>query len=162
MKWIRKKVSDADAAGEDMDLEDEDDSSGDDAEADADVEIATAGEDGVTPLVEQTFKKALAENDAVFVEFYASWCGHCKELAPKYAEAAKSLKQGGVPVLVAKVDAPSNEALARKHGVKSFPTLLLFRKGETAWKQYEGQRTTQAMVVWVKRQLGMGLNAEDQ
>ena len=66
----------------------------------------------------------------LMVEFYAPWCGHCKNLAPAYEQAASSLheKHPSRPLL-AKIDATTNMAIGRRYNVLSYPSLLLFAKG---------------------------------
>ena len=71
------------------------------------------------------------------VEFYAPWCGHCKNLAPEWKKAAKALK--GVVSIVA-VDADEHKALAGKYDVKGFPTIMLFGADKTKPTPYEGAR----------------------
>jgi len=63
------------------------------------------------------------------VEFYAPWCGHCKALAPEWEKAAASLK-GKVPI--AKVDCTEEESLCQDFEVQGYPTLKLFRNGESS------------------------------
>jgi len=66
-------------------------------------------------------------NPFTVVEFYAPWCGHCKNLAPEWESAAKTLSEAKLdpPIVLANVDATEedNKPLATKYGVKGFPTI---------------------------------------
>ncbi|TQR21944.1 hypothetical protein C9J85_19490 [Haloferax sp. wsp5] len=64
-------------------------------------------------------------DDVVLVDFYADWCGPCKQLEPAVERIA-----AGTAATVAKVDIDANQQLAAKYGVRSVPTLLLFVDGE--------------------------------
>jgi protein disulfide-isomerase A6 len=79
----------------------------------------------------------LKSSGVVLVEFYAPWCGHCKNLAPEWKKAAKALK--GVVSVVA-VDADEHKALAGKYDVKGFPTILVFGADKSKPTPYEGAR----------------------
>ena len=59
-------------------------------------------EEGVIVLTDDNFDAVIAKHDHLLVEFYAPWCGHCKNLEPEWNEAAASLKG---KVKIAKVDA---------------------------------------------------------
>ncbi|KAK9702771.1 hypothetical protein K7432_011079 [Basidiobolus ranarum] len=71
---------------------------------------------------------ALDENKNVLVEFYAPWCGHCKNLAPIYEKVANAFA-GESNCVVAKLDATTDKAMAEKYEVKGYPTLKFFPKG---------------------------------
>jgi len=89
------------------------------------------------------------DNDKdVLVEFYAPWCGHCKQLAPKYEAAAKRLSVNK-NIVIAKVDATANEV----HGVqiKSYPTLKYYPGNKkSAPVDFEGAREEEGIITWLK------------
>eukprot|EP00386_Alphamonas_edax_P002786 GDKI01008484.1.p1 GENE.GDKI01008484.1~~GDKI01008484.1.p1 ORF type:complete len:418 (+),score=183.46 GDKI01008484.1:100-1353(+) len=101
----------------------------------------------VIVLTDSNFdKEVLADEKSVwFVEFYAPWCGHCKQLAPAWEELAGNL-QGKVKI--AKVDATVERGLATKFGIQGFPTLKIFPQGKKSVsdaQDYQGPRTVEAM-----------------
>ena len=79
------------------------------------------------------------------VEFYAPWCGHCKNLAPEWKKAAKALK--GIVSVVA-VDADASKSLAGKYGVQGFPTIKLFGESKSSPEDYSGARDAAGIVTW--------------
>ena len=62
-------------------------------------------DEGVLVLEDSNFEQAMDTYDVLMIEFYAPWCGHCKQLAPKYKAAAKKLRDTGEAVALAKCDA---------------------------------------------------------
>ncbi|KAJ3187108.1 protein disulfide-isomerase precursor [Gaertneriomyces sp. JEL0708] len=90
---------------------------------------------------------SVAKDPISLIEFYAPWCGHCKALAPEYEKAATELK-GTVPL--AKVDCTVEEEVCRDHGVEGYPTLKVFRNGESS--PYKGQRTADSIVSYMQKQ----------
>ena len=102
----------------------------------------------VLTLTKKNFEKTIEENEHVLVKFYAPWCGHCKDMAPKYEQAAKTLKAEGSSVVMAEVDATKEEELGQQYGIEGFPTLKLFRKGLP--EDYHGGREAKDFVDFCK------------
>lgn len=93
------------------------------------------------------FEKIIGDEGLVLVKFFAPWCGHCKSMAADFKEAATELK--GRATLV-DLDATEEKDLAEKYGVRGFPTLKLFSKGELI-SDYKGGRTKDALVSYIER-----------
>lgn len=101
----------------------------------------------VKVLVASNFDEvALDKTKDVLVEFYAPWCGHCKQLAPIWDELGEKLKDNK-DVVIAKMDATINELEHTK--ITSFPTLKLYRKGDNKVVDYNGERTLDALYKYV-------------
>ena len=65
----------------------------------------------------------------VLVDFWAAWCGPCRMVAPEMEKIARG---GAARVVVAKVDTEALPAVAQRFGIRSIPTLILFRNGSEA------------------------------
>eukprot|EP01129_Flabellula_baltica_P003867 TRINITY_DN135_c1_g1_i1.p1 TRINITY_DN135_c1_g1~~TRINITY_DN135_c1_g1_i1.p1 ORF type:complete len:465 (-),score=146.67 TRINITY_DN135_c1_g1_i1:50-1444(-) len=109
-------------------------------------------DDAVIVGTTDNFDSLITDNEFVLVEFYAPWCGHCKNLEPEYKKAAATLEETGSGIKLVKVDATVETELAQKFEVKGYPTLLFFRSGEHI--PYEGDRTAAGIVSWVTKKSG--------
>lgn len=78
----------------------------------------------------------------ILIYFYAPWCGHCRRMSPEFERAARRLKEYGIPL--GKVDATKEKSLAEVNEVRSYPTLLLYRRGRRF--EYNGPREETGIV----------------
>uniref|UniRef100_A0A452QCU7 Protein disulfide-isomerase A6 n=1 Tax=Ursus americanus TaxID=9643 RepID=A0A452QCU7_URSAM len=101
----------------------------------------------VVELTDDSFDKNVLDSDDVWmVEFYAPWCGHCKNLEPEWAAAATEVKERTKgKVKLAAVDATASQLLASRYGIRGFPTIKIFQKGESP-VDYDGGRTRSDIV----------------
>ena len=74
-------------------------------------------------VTESTFAEVLAENEIVFVDWWASWCGPCRAFSPVYEKVSAEHPD----IVFAKVDTEANPTLAGSAGIRSIPTLMVFR-----------------------------------
>jgi len=110
-------------------------------------------EDGpVVHLTEANFAtEVLNSEDFWIVEFYAPWCGHCKNLAPEFKKAAESLK--GIAKLGA-VDMTKDGSVGSPYSIEGYPTLKVFHTDKKNPLNYSGGRTAKSIVNYVLKQLG--------
>ncbi len=78
-------------------------------------------------LTKENFDEIINGDKPVLVDFWATWCGPCKMLAPTIEELAEELKD---EVVVAKLDVDKAQEIAVKYQVMSIPTLILFKDGK--------------------------------
>ena len=89
--------------------------------------------DNVKEISSENFNQEVLESDLpVLVDFWAEWCGQCKQLAPTVEDVANEMIGS---IKVCKMDVDSNQDIAVQFGVRSIPTLLIFKNGEVASTQ---------------------------
>lgn len=94
-----------------------------------------------------SFQRHIERSDLpVLVDFWAPWCAPCKMMAPQYAQAAAQLEPG---VRLAKVDTEQEPELGARLGIRSIPTLVLFKAGREVARQ-AGAMATADIVRWVE------------
>lgn len=107
------------------------------------------GKSDVVELDESNFEELVLDSEELWlVEFFAPWCGHCKNLAPHWEKAATELKG---KVKLGAVDATVHQGLASKYGIKGFPTIKFFpggKKDSSSAEEYNGGRTADDIVHW--------------
>ena len=80
----------------------------------------------------KTFDEIINSGKPVLVDFFAEWCGPCKTMAPILKEVKSRL---GEEANIIKVDVDKNQDASIKYGIRSVPTLILFKNGKEVWKQ---------------------------
>jgi protein disulfide-isomerase A1 len=120
--------------------------------------IPETNNEPVKVLVGKNFNDLVINNDNhVLVEFYAPWCGHCKQLEPIYNELAKKLAHVK-DLTIAKVDATANEIEGTN--IRGFPTLKFYKKGNKQSPiEYEGERNEEGFIEFFQ-QHGINVNAK--
>ena len=137
-------------------------------------ELHENGEDAIS-LDAESLEMFRNEHDYLFVDFYASWCSHCRDLAPTWEVLAEVMVDAGssgatdhalhpddyndeefqkakalkMPVVIAKIDCVTHPQVCNQgQGIRGYPTLRLFADGMHAG-DYQGHRTVQEMVEWL-------------
>jgi thiol-disulfide isomerase/thioredoxin len=137
-------------------------------------ELHQNGEDAIS-LDDDMFQSLKQDEEYLFVDFYAGWCSHCRDLAPTWEALAEVMYDAGVqqlgnvhrdeyadedleaakkvklPVTIAKIDCVTNPKVCnQQQRIQAYPTLRLFVDG-TPWRggDYRGHRTIIEMVEWL-------------
>lgn len=101
-----------------------------------------------TPTTDSTFEAdVLKSNIPVLVDFWAEWCGPCKAIGPKLEEIAGEMAG---KVKIVKLDVDSNQETAAKFGIRSIPTMILFKGGQPV-DQIMGNQPKDSLVSFISK-----------
>ncbi len=82
-------------------------------------------------LTKDTFDETIQNNDTILVDFWAEWCGPCRTFAPTFEAASEKYED----IVFAKVDTEDQQELAAAFGIRSIPTLMVFRDQVVLYSQ---------------------------
>ena len=98
-------------------------------------------------------KLVLKSSVPVVVDFWAEWCGPCKQIAPALEEISKEL---GDKVQIVKMNVDENQIEPSKYGIRGIPTLIIFKDGKVL-AQKVGAAPKKALADWIKTSTGAGV-----
>lgn len=79
-----------------------------------------------------SFENIIKSEKPVLIDFFATWCGPCKTLAPILKQVKDNL---GERITILKIDVDKNQQLASQYQVRGVPTMILFQNGKQLWRQ---------------------------
>ncbi|KAG8631935.1 hypothetical protein KVT40_001075 [Elsinoe batatas] len=117
---------------------------------------STNAASAVVDLLPKNFDNIVLESGKpALVEFFAPWCGHCKNLAPVYDELAAAFEHAKDKVTIAKVDADAHRDLGQRFGVQGFPTLKWFDGKSDKPTEYNSGRDLDSLKAFIEDKTGL-------
>ena len=101
-------------------------------------------------VTDETFEEEVLKSDKpVVLDFWAPWCGPCKQIGPSLEEISDEMKD---KITVAKVNIDENPVTPTKYGVRGIPTMLVFKNGQAAATKV-GAISKPAIVEWIEESI---------
>jgi len=101
-------------------------------------------------LTSSNFNKIIGNNELpVMVDFWAPWCGPCKMMAPVFEQAAQQLEPN---MILAKLNTEKEQAIAARFGIRSIPTIAIFKAGRVVAQQ-AGAMDMRSLTHWANSQM---------
>lgn len=104
-------------------------------------------------LTQDTFESTITNNEVVLIDFWAQWCGPCRNFAPIYEETSEKYPN----VVFAKVNTEVEQALAGHFQIRSIPTLMIFREQIIIFSQ-AGSLPAPALEEVIEKALNVDMN----
>ncbi|KAI8462949.1 MAG: protein disulfide isomerase [Monoraphidium minutum] len=114
--------------------------------------LADAEAEHVVKLTADSYDDSINDGKVYFVKYFAPWCGHCKRLAPTWAELAEQYKDSD-SIAIAHVDCTTDRDVCTDAEIKGYPTLKVLHNGEEV-KAYRGARELDALKKFIDETAG--------
>ncbi|KAJ9092111.1 hypothetical protein QFC21_006977 [Naganishia friedmannii] len=116
--------------------------------------LACVRASNVVTLTTDNFDQIIGQGKPALVEFYASWCGHCKKLVPVWEELADAFNKD--KIIIAKIDADIEKEMGKRYGIQGFPTLKYFTADDlTNPQDYDGGRDVADLAAFITAKSGV-------
>jgi protein disulfide-isomerase A6 len=114
-----------------------------------------AASSAVKDLIPSNFDDFAFQGKPALVEFFAPWCGHCKNLAPVWEQLAADFAFAEKDLTIAKVDADAEKSLGKKFGIQGFPTIKYFDGKSQTPEDYSGGRDIDSFHDFIAKKTGL-------